>query len=176
MDFAMKDVNFDSNAEDQDLRLQLRELKSNLEIDLKDLSDALVKQSTFLYEAKNLSIYLIAVRDKKKRQLEEEYSEVYMKIRKDYTANGEKFTEALLNSEVSLSNNIILIHDELLLTNRAVGVSGALVDAYHSRGYMLRELCSLHGEQYRAEGFRERKEGEYDDARQEHADARKTNV
>ncbi len=148
--FEMDGLDFAQSVADEPLRISLESLRSRLQIDTADLSDALVKQPVAYLEARELAIHLSGLSDQAKRRTDELLSRVYIDERKQLEESGVKATEAQVKARVDTNALVVEQHTKNLILKRAYGIAQALGEAFSQRGYMLKELVSLHGDQYRA--------------------------
>jgi len=144
----------------------IEELKSKIQIDLSDLSTTLIEQPMLYLEAKSLAVTHTARADTLKRQRDEITAGAYSDARTVLGAGGKKPTEAQIQAYVTNMDEVKDINSDYLEASTLAKEAEAVAGAYLMRASMLKELTSLHGNEYRAS----REAG--DIARQAHREAR----
>lgn len=119
---------------------QTTNLTSFLAIDRHALDDELIKQPGLYYRIGEAYAEAVAIRDTKKEALSTVDAELDAELRK----SGEKLTESKIQAQIQIHPK----HQEAFIhfneAKWAADKLGALKEAFHTRGYMLRDLVALH--------------------------------
>lgn len=146
-------------SSDGDPRAALVEkARTGLRIDKLSLDDELERQSEMFYAVAEAHSKAVSARDAAKDELKRVDAELYLVVRDDLTAKAQKrvaggdakksasperITEAQVNSEVILHTDHIKAEDVLRNREGTVNELEALRDAWHQRGYALKDLAAL---------------------------------
>ena len=147
---------------------RLKELKATLKIDVNSLENELIYYSEIFFDiAQNFAIAK-SVRDAAKNDLDELYANLAQAFRSNAATLGEKLTESKLEEMVLIDSAHIAAATYHLDASNVCEQWQALRDAFHSRGYMLRDLVSMHTVGYNnSSGVISSGEDEYTKARRE---------
>jgi hypothetical protein len=124
------------------------ELEAGLHIDENGLDDALMEQTELFYRVSKEYSLLVSRRDAAKQNVDEVKAEVDLQYRQDARNENEKVTEKEIEAKVRMDKDVVAAIDAHLKLNRAVGVYGALKEAYQQRNYVLKELSGLYVANY----------------------------
>lgn len=122
----------------------LRQFKSKLRIDKNNLDGELVIQSQTFYEISERLTWAKAERDEIKRECDELAAELKSVIFQE----NPKLAATKADSLVKKDEDFIELYKERKEADRIVGMWEALVEAFKSRGYMLRQLADLYVANY----------------------------
>jgi len=122
----------------------------SLTIDRNALDDMLMQQPTMLLQASEAYANAMALRDKTKADLARLDADMSMQIRKSPVAwlGDAKMSEKAIDAAI-VSHEVRAASEALYLQAKADAEKAlALKDSVHQRGYMLRDLVSLHSMGY----------------------------
>lgn len=126
------------------VRFDFDEFKQYLKINRMQLDTEIEQHPTLLFEVSEAYAKAVAVRDTSKEELKGLSAELYAKHRKMLARSEEKVTEGMVNAAVQQDDKYLEAQTALIEADESVGKLSALKDAFHSRGYMLRDLASLY--------------------------------
>lgn len=128
------------------------ELKGYLKIDKNRLDEELEEQPMLLFKISEAYVQAAAERDAAKEHLATVDAKLDKKARETLGRSEEKVTEAMVKNYVQMSDaHDVATKDYFAVKNQAELLS-ALKDAFHSRGYMIRDLCTLYAANYYEQG------------------------
>ena len=150
------------------------EFRQYLKIDKHALDQELEEQPMLLFQISEAYVQAAAERDMLKEQLATADAKLDNKIRMDY--GDTKYTEAMVKNSIQTDKK----HDAAMLkyldAKKQADLLLALKEAFQSRGYMIRDLCSLYNANYFEEasvrGTGETNRATYSKGRQRIAEAR----
>lgn len=119
------------------------ELRAYLEIDKHSLDDEIVKQPSLFFRASEAYVEAVAERDACKEELATIDAELDGKVRHDLDVAGDKITEAIVKNEIQSHKKHSAAFDTYMIAKTKADQLLALKEAFHQRGYMLRDLASL---------------------------------
>ncbi|AFV81305.1 hypothetical protein F862_gp073 [Vibrio phage vB_VpaS_MAR10] len=122
----------------------IRSFKGRLRIDKNDLDNELVEQSHLFFEVSERLTWAKAERDEIKRECDELAGEIKAEI----FADNPKMADTKATALVKKDADFIERYREKTEADRIVGAWEALVEAFKSRGYMLRQLADLYVANY----------------------------
>jgi hypothetical protein len=123
----------------------IEELKQYLTINKHQLDDELIEQASVFYKVSELSTEAAAKRDAEKEYLATIAAEIEQNVR---TRLGDKATEGKVKSLVILEKEHRDATSNYLTTKAEADKLQALKEAFHQRGYMLRDLVQLYISNY----------------------------
>ena len=122
------------------MSVNLNELKNHLIINAQNLDDELIKQPSLFYMIGESYVEAIAIRDTKDEELSAIDAELDAQIR---LSNDSKLTEPKIKNMVKLhpkhQEAFVAYNEAKLMSDRL----GAMKEAFHQRGSMLKELAQL---------------------------------
>jgi len=119
-----------------------------LRIDKNDLDETVIKHPELLEEVSTAFALAVSKRDQAKTEMERCQAELTLKYRRRANKAGERITNDEIASRVINDQTYVLVHDVFLTATKDVAQWQALKEAFISRGYMIRELCSLYASNY----------------------------
>ncbi|ATI19150.1 hypothetical protein KF4_068 [Vibrio phage vB_VpaS_KF4] len=122
----------------------IRSFKNRLRIDKNDLDNELVEQSHLFFEVSERLTWAKAERDEVKRECDELAGE----LKADLFAENPKLADTKATAIVKKDPDYQERYREKSDADRIVGAWEALVEAFKSRGYMLRQLADLYVANY----------------------------
>lgn len=129
--------------------VDIDELRGYLRIDKHALDQELEEQPMLLFQISEAFVQAAAERDMLKEQLATIDANLDAATRNDY--GDKKYTEAMIKNEVQTDKK----HDQAMLkflkAKERADLLFALKEAFQSRGFMIRDLCSLYNANYFAE-------------------------
>jgi hypothetical protein len=128
--------------------IDLVEFKKCLKIDKLALDDEVMQQASLLYEVSEALVEAIAKRDALKDNLAKLEAEIDQDLRTGFEESEIKYTEPKIKSLVLIDTARTKANTELLAAKTQADRLTALKEAFHQRGYMLRDLCSLYQANY----------------------------
>ena len=120
--------------------------KARLQIDKDDLDNEVVRHATLFQEVGEEYTRMVSVRDKLKEQIDREGAKVGLTIRAKL--KGEKITVDELNARVNLDAAYCKLRDKYIDINNEAAQWYILKDSFHSRRYMIQEMCNLYNSGY----------------------------
>ncbi len=123
-------------------------LKEGLRINKAALDDELVRQPFLFFDVAERLTEANAHRDALKEELARVDAEVAASVREDYAKAKVRATDATVLSEVMQDPKHQRASAKYLAAKRDADLMAALKDAFHQRGYMLRDLASLYVSSY----------------------------
>ena len=128
----------------------IAELKQYLRINKHRLDEELEEQPMLLFQISEAFVQAAAERDMLKEQLATIEANLDAAVRNDF--GDKKYTEAMVKNEVQTDKK----HDQAMLkylkAKNQADLLAALKEAFHSRGYMIRDLCTLYAANYYEQG------------------------
>lgn len=130
--------------------MKYEELEDSLKIDRNALDEELIQHSQLFHTVSESAVLAAAERD----QAKEELDSVYASEDKEVRLNWEEVSDGLKMTETTVANaaKSSTAYKEALETYQEKRLHAAqwlaLKDAFHQRGYMLRELCGLYMSEY----------------------------
>jgi hypothetical protein len=137
-----------SRADDEDETNTIAEFEKFLLIDKNGLDDALIQQPDLIYRVSDMIATLISQRDAAKQSLSEAEAEADELIRRDAAEREVKITADAVRAQVKLDTAVIKRAERLAKLTFLTNKWSALKEAFVARGHALRELVSLHGNNY----------------------------
>jgi hypothetical protein len=128
---------------DDDLIVELEEA---MLIDKDALDEALIQQPDLIYRVSKMIVERTSQRDAAKQDLAEAEAEADAAIRED--AGDRKITADAVKAGIKLDPNVIKARDHFADLSYRVNKWDALKEAFVARGHALRDLVSLHGNNY----------------------------
>ncbi len=116
------------------------DLKQYLQVDKHALDEELVRQPSLFYRISELYVEAVAVRDSQKEKLAVIDAEIEQEIRRKL---GNKCTEGKVKGILLLDEDHHQAAEMYLDAKRKADQLQALKEAFHMRGYMLRDLAQL---------------------------------
>lgn len=126
----------------------IKELDEFLLIDKNALDDALIKHPDLIYRVSNMIVERVSQRDAAKQDLSETEALVDAEVRRNAQVAEEKITADQVKAEIKVNKKVIAAVDKLADLTYRVNQWGALKEAFIARGHVLRDLVSLHGNNY----------------------------
>jgi hypothetical protein len=121
--------------------MNVDEFKRYLVIDKNNLDDEVTHQSELFFRVAEAYAAAAAERDTLKEMLATIDAQLDAIIREEL--EGDKFTEAMVKNRIQVHPNHKAAFDSFLEAKQKADVLGALKDAFHTRSYLLRDLCQL---------------------------------
>lgn len=128
--------------------LDIAEFKKLLKIDKLALDDEVMQQASLLYEVSEALVDAIAKRDALKDALAKLEAEIDQDLRTQFEEAETKYTEPKIKSLILIDKFRTKANEELLAAKTQADRLMALKEAFQSRGFMLRDLCSLYQANY----------------------------
>jgi hypothetical protein len=125
------------------MKVDIEELKGYLRIDKLCLDDEIVQHPSLLYKVAEAYVEAAAARDTLKEKLATRDAELNLQYREDLSRAGTKVTETTIESYVLIDQDHTKLAQSYGRAKADCEKLGALKEAFTSRGYMLRDLCSL---------------------------------
>ena len=119
--------------------INLTELKSYLQINAGDLDNELVRQSALFYSVSESYVEAVAIRDTKKEELATVDAELDSIARMSNDKTTENRIKGMIQLNPKHQEAFIGYNEAKLMADRL----GAMKDAFHQRGSMLKELAQL---------------------------------
>ncbi len=126
----------------------ITEFRDNLKIDKFALDDELMEQSMLLFQVSEAFVEAAALRDTCKEKAALVDAQLDSKIRTDAENSETRITEGDVKAQVQSDPKHEKAVKAYLAAKREADVLSALKEAFQQRGYMLRDLCSLHVANY----------------------------
>ncbi len=121
--------------------MNVDEFRRYLTIDKDNLDDEVTQQSTLFFNVAEAYATAATERDTLKELLGTIDAQLDGIIREEL--EGDKFTEAMVKNRIQVHPNHKEAFESYLEAKQKADVLGALKDAFHTRSYLLRDLCSL---------------------------------
>jgi alkylation response protein AidB-like acyl-CoA dehydrogenase len=126
--------------------IDIDELRTYLKIDKHALDQELEEHPMLLFKISEAYVQAAAERDMLKEQLATIDAKLDNKIRMDY--GDSKYTEAMIKTEVQANKTHDIAMLKYLDAKKQAELLFALKEAFVSRGFMIRDLCSLYNANY----------------------------
>lgn len=126
----------------------IAELEQAMLIDKDALDEALIQQPDLIYRVSKTIVERVSQRDAAKQDHNEAEALADAEVRRDAQIAEEKVTADAVKSAVRLHKDVIRAADKLAELTYRVNQWGALKEAFVARGHALRDLVSLHGNNY----------------------------
>lgn len=124
--------------------MKIEEFRKTLELDKHSLDEELVQQPSLYFRISEAYVELAAIRDTKKEALET----VDAKLDAGFRISNDKLTEPKIKNMIQAHTD----HQEAFIAyneaKKAADLMAGLKEAFHIRGYMLRDLVSLYSTGY----------------------------
>ncbi len=157
--------------------MNTEEFKSYLQIDKDALDDEIVQQPSLFYRVSETYVQVASKRDALKEQLARVDAELDAEVRDDLDKSDAKVTEAIVKNQVQCSLRHEQAFKAYLAAKEEADLLTAMKEAFHMRGYMLRDLVQLHVANYfensAIRGTAQTDRHRYDQQRATMAEARK---
>lgn len=128
--------------------VKIEELKALLAIDKNALDDEVSRHPMLFFEVAEAFVDASAKRDACKEELSTVDAELDGLVRRKLESDEVKITEAMVKNGIQTHERHTGAFDTYMEAKTEADVLGALKEAFHSRGYMLRDLCSLNVASY----------------------------
>ena len=122
------------------------EFRSYLNIDKHNLDNEIVQQPSLLFEVSEAYAEAAAERDRLKEALAIVDATLDASVREEL--NGGKVTEAIVKNRIQSDPAHENSFNEYIEAKQKADVLGALKDAMHQRGYLIRDLAALYTANY----------------------------
>jgi len=122
----------------------MEELKKYLSIDKKALDDEVSNQATLFFNVAEAAISATAKRDAWKEELSQAEAKLDLQFREEFEEAKTKYTESQIKSLITADPDRCKINEAYLKAKAECEGLNALKEAFHQRGYMLRDLCQLY--------------------------------
>ncbi len=122
------------------MTLDLINLQKCLQIDKNALDEALVGQPALFFQISEAFVEAMAIKDTKKEQLATVDAELDSMFRQ---SSNDKTTEAKIKNQIQLHPRHQIAFAEFNDAKLYADRLGVLKEAFHQRGYMIRDLCQL---------------------------------
>lgn len=123
--------------------LSIEEFTKYLKIEKLSLDNELVEHSSLLFAVGDAYAEAAAKRDAFKEQLSTMDALLDSEVRRDLEKSGERVTEALVKSNIQTHKKHKAAYDAFADAKLRADKLLALKEAFHSRGYAIRDLCQL---------------------------------
>jgi hypothetical protein len=130
----------------------IAELKQYLKINKHRLDEELEEQPMLLFQISEAFVQASAERDMLKEQLATIDATLDGKARTKLERTQDKVTEAMVKNAVQTSADHEAASAAYLRAKNQADLLAALKEAFHSRGFMIRDLCSLYTANYYEQG------------------------
>lgn len=130
------------------MTIKIEEFREYLKIDRSSLDDELMRQPTLLFKISEALVEATAKRDALKDFLVRMEAEIDQALRAKFETSGDKYTEGQIKSLILTEKSRCLTNKNFLAAKAEVDQLAALKEAFHQRGYMLRDLVSLYTANY----------------------------
>lgn len=130
----------------------IAELKQYLRINKHRLDEELEEQPMLLFQISEAFVQASAERDMLKEQLATIDATLDGKARTKLERTQDKVTEAMVKNSVQTSPDHEAASAAYLKAKNQADLLAALKEAFHSRGYMIRDLCTLYAANYYEQG------------------------
>lgn len=124
--------------------MNIDEFRKYLEIDRSSLDDEVRRHASLLFKVSEAMVEAIAKRDYFKEHLASMDAKIDQELRADFEDKGDKYTESQIKSLILTDKERCGVNAKLLEAKAEADKLIALKDAFHQRGYMIRDLCSLY--------------------------------
>lgn len=122
----------------------IEEFKGYLKIDKSALDDEIIQQPQLFFEVSEAYVEAVAVRDSKK----EELAQIDAELDAKYRNSLEKATEGTIKAKIQTDKKHGTAFTAYINAKELADSLLALKEAFQQRGYMLRDLVSLHTANY----------------------------
>ncbi len=160
--------------------MKLEQLKALLMINKNALDDELTKQPMLFYDIAEACVDASAERDTRKEELATVDAELDGKVRMMLAKREEKVTEAMVKNAVQTNAEHEAAFNAFMDAKIKADMFMAMKDAFGQRGYMLRDLATLHQTGYfqasSVQGTNHTDKFQYDRTREKLASARRERV
>lgn len=123
----------------------IEDLRQYLKIDKHALDDELVKHPSLFFKVAEAMTEAVAERDLLKEELAYTDAELDKQVR---IILGDKATEAKVKGQVAIHKDHVYATSRYLEAKKQADMLAALKEAFHNRGYMLRDLAQLYVNNY----------------------------
>lgn len=130
------------------MTINIDEFRKYLEIDGASLDDEVRRHASLLFKISEAMVEAIAKRDYFKEHLASMDAKIDQDLRASFEEDGVKYTESQIKSLILIDKTRCAINAKLLEAKAEADKLIALKDAFHSRGYMIRDLVSLYVANY----------------------------
>ena len=130
----------------------IAELKQYLRINKHRLDEELEEQPMLLFQISEAFVQASAERDMLKEQLATIDATLDGKARTKLERTQDKVTEAMVKNSVQTSADHEAASAAYLKAKNQADLLAALKEAFHSRGYMIRDHCTLYAANYYEQG------------------------
>lgn len=130
--------------------INIDEFRSYLKIDKHSLDQELEEQPMLFFKISEAFVQAAAERDMLKEQLATVDAKLDAQVRNDFA--DKKYTEAMVKNAVQTDKKHDAAMLKFLRAKEQADLLFALKDAFQTRSYMIRDLCSLYNANYFAEG------------------------
>lgn len=124
------------------------EFRAYLAIDKHALDQELQEQPMLFFKISEAFVQAAAERDMLKEQLATVDARLDGEARRILDKSGDKYTEAMVKNAVQTDKKHEAGMKNYLAAKEQADVLAALKEAFHSRGYMLKDLCNLYVSNY----------------------------
>ena len=122
----------------------LDKYKANLAIDKNSLDTCIQEQVILYSEVSEHYINALAIRDTKKKEMEEQYAFTCLQIRQDAANEGRKITEAGIKEHALTDDEYLASVGAHLVAKTNTDYWASLKEAYSQRSHMIKELAGLY--------------------------------
>jgi hypothetical protein len=129
----------------------IEEFKRYLKIDKHALDQELEEQPMLFFQISEAFVQAGAERDMLKEQLATVDAKLDNAARDTYNKAEEKYTEAMIKNHVQTDKKHVGAFKLWLEAKKQADLLQVLKEAFQSRGYMIRDLCSLYSDNYFSE-------------------------
>jgi hypothetical protein len=126
----------------------IAELEFAMLVDKDALDDALIQQPDLIYRVSKTIVERVSQRDAAHQDHREAEALADAEVRRDASIAEEKVTADAVKASVRVHPKVIRAADKLAELTYRVNQWGALKEAFVARGHVLRDLVSLHGNNY----------------------------
>jgi len=123
------------------MTVKVEEFREYLKIDKNNLDDEVTQQSTLFFAVSEAYAEAATDRDLMKEQLSTIDAQLDAIVRLEL--EGEKVTESIVKNRIQVHPSHETAFQSYLNAKQKADVLGALKDAFHTRSYLIRDLCSL---------------------------------
>lgn len=123
--------------------LKIDEFRGYLAIDKAALDDEIIQQPSLFFRVCEEYVVAAAERDALKEQLSYVDAQLDAEVRRRLEREDAKATEAMVKAQVQTHGDHEAAFTEFVEAKKKADVLSALKEAFHMRGYMLRDLASL---------------------------------
>jgi hypothetical protein len=130
------------------MTVDIEEFKNYLKIDKHGLDQELMEQPMLFFKISEAFAQATAERDMLKEQLASTDARLDSDMRRVFDKAGEKYTEAMVKNAVQTDKKHEAAIKKFFDAKEQADLFLALKEAFQSRAYMLRDLCSLYTANY----------------------------